>query len=217
MVDSNQTTCVENSVDEGDKICIILNASILLILFIPAVVLNISLITQYCRFRPPEKRSLANFLIFHQAISNLCHVVLICPGLIVGSLVFYTDVFEQLNLEGSIANSVENHAERDLILGADASNTKEQICRFWYMSIEFLMTTSFIGRLLAFISSSLLHFFLPVWKPLFWHRHFYQRTKRWSIIMASAWMASIIFAAGEPITHYDWEFHHRPGEVFLEI
>ena len=213
MVVSNNTKCVANLVDTADLICIIINAMILLILFIPAVVLNISLITQYCRFRPPEKRSLMNFLIFQQAISNFCHVVLICPGLIVGSLVFYTDVFEQFEH----SNSVEHQEGWGAILGTEVSNTKERNCRLWYLSIEFLMTTSFIGRLLCFISSSLLHFFLPVWKPLFWHKHFYQRTKRWSFIMASAWIASTIFAAGEPITHYDLEFHHRPGEVFLGV
>ena len=76
-----------------ERTCIIANAIALSVLIIPAIICNTSILIQYCCFQITRRHNIVNFVIFLQAAVNTVHVVIVCPGLIIGSLIFYTDVF----------------------------------------------------------------------------------------------------------------------------
>ena len=153
------------------------NGVITAVLAAPAILLNSIVLRKYWKFPTRTKHKNIIFIIFMQAVVNLVHILLTCPGVTIGHLVYFSDMFSYISVE-----------------------KKENSCVYWYIIFTWLMVTSVLGRLLTFVYSSV-DKLLAIWKPVFWYNHLKDRQEKCKLIYSLVWISAGMFAMGDVYAH----------------
>ncbi len=187
----------------GPELCaLIVNGIASAVLIIPAIILNLMVVTKYTQLNRTDRHKNSNFIITCQAIGDLFNVLITGPVMAGGYIGYYTDLFGNLK-------------------------KKENSCPYWYMFSQMAVVASVTGRLMLFVFAALDRLF-AVWKPVFWYNHLNGKYTRCQQIVAAIWIVSAIYSLGEFYGDFRefftdvgqdsaWEFHTVRAVVCLML